>query len=272
MKRKASGVNGGAGNYYDRLFHNLHNDVPKRCVYRAMDTFNRECGVNVGRGQYRLASRAADLVEETRELLLDLNHCPAKQVVFMPSATTALNVILRGIGISDGWNVYVSPFEHNAVMRVLHHIGKTIRINLHVLAFDKIAFTYDLPGIHEQFAQQKPHVVVVSHASNVCGVVAPIHAICAASKKYGAVNVIDMAQTMGLVDTDLSVETIDYTVFAGHKTLYGPLGIGGFICKADARPKPLVYGGTGVDSANPDLPDTLPERYEIGSLNIAAVA
>ena len=254
-------------------FDNAATTFPKpEEVYRAMDSFYRECGVNVGRGQHKLATRAAALVEETRGLLLDLNHCPAKRVVFTPSATEALNIILRGVGVSDGWNVYVSPFEHNAVMRVLHHISKTSRIKIHTLAFDKTTFAYDLPQIAEQFAAHRPHMTVISHASNVCGVVAPIQKICAASKKYGAINVIDMAQTMGLLDTDLSTEVIDYAVFAGHKTLYGPLGVGGFICSANARPEPLLYGGTGMDSANPDLPKTLPERYEVGSPNIAAIA
>jgi len=254
-------------------FDNAATTFPKpEEVYCFMDAFYRECGVNVGRGQYRLASQAATLVAETRSLLLDLNHCPSKCVVFTHSATEALNIILRGIGIGNGWNVYVSPFEHNAVMRVLHHIGKSIRINVRTLAFDKDTFTYNLNGISEQFAEYKPHLVVVSHASNVCGLIAPIQGIFKVSKKYGAVNVVDMAQTMGLIDTNLNGDTIDYAVFAGHKTLYGPLGIGGFICAPNARPDPLLYGGTGADSANPDLPEFLPERYEVGSPNIAAIA
>ncbi len=248
-------------------FDNAATTFPKpEEVYRFMDIFYRECGVNVGRGQHKLAARASALVSETRELLLDLNHCPEKRVVFTPSATEALNIILRGIGIKDGWNVYVSPFEHNAVTRVLHHIGQTVRINLRTLE------VHDLPSIQEQFAAHRPNLVVMSHASNVCGAVVPVHAISAQARPYGAINVIDMAQTMGLIDTELSSSEIDYAVFAGHKTLYGPLGVGGFICSASANPTPLLYGGTGIDSANLDLPMSLPERYEVGSLNIQAIA
>ena len=213
-----------------------------------------------------LAAKATALVSETRRQLLDLNHCPNKRVIFTPSATEALNVILRGVGVADGWNIYVSPFEHNAVMRVLHHIGQSVRVNLRTLDI------YDLTHVKEQFATHRPHLVVMSHASNVCGVLVPVHAICALSKPCGAVNVIDMAQTMGLVDTNLGGGEIDYAVFAGHKTLYGPLGVGGFICSANARLEPLLYGGTGMDSANQDLPATVPERYEVGSLNIQAIS
>lgn len=252
-------------------FDNAATTFPKpEEVYRKMDSFYRECGVNVGRGQHRLAANAEELVSQTRSLLLDLNHCPNKRVIFTPSATEALNIVLRGIGINHGWNVYVSPFEHNAVMRVLNYIGNSVQIKVRLLAVK--AMEYDLTAIREQFSEHKPHLVVISHASNVCGLVAPIKNIFARSKEYGAINIVDMAQTMGLVDTDLSLDVFDYAVFAGHKTLYGPLGVGGFICSAGARPEPLLYGGTGIDSASPYLPETLPERYEVGSLNIQAIA
>lgn len=248
-------------------FDNAATTFPKpEEVYRFIDSFYRECGVNVGRGQHNLAAKAMALVSETRQLLLDLNHCPNKRVVFTPSATEALNVVLRGISIADGWNIYVSPFEHNAVTRLLHHIGQSVRVTVRTLDI------YDLAHVREQFAMHRPHLVVMSHASNVCGVLVPVQEICALAKQSGAVNVIDMAQTMGLIDTDLCGGEIDYAVFAGHKTLYGPLGVGGFICSANAILEPLLYGGTGVDSANQDLPATIPERYEVGSLNIQAIS
>ena len=89
-------------------------------VYLFMDCFYRTCGVNVGRGQYQLAGKASNLVKETRQLLLELMDCPQKQVVFTPSATEALNIILQGINWKHGATVYITPFEHNAVLRVLH--------------------------------------------------------------------------------------------------------------------------------------------------------
>lgn len=254
-------------------FDNAATTFPKpEEVYRFMDSFYRECGVNVGRGQHKLASQAAAMVAETRRLLLELNHCPNRMVVFTPSATEALNIILTGIILKDGLNIYISPFEHNAVTRVVNHLKQAFTIKVSELAFDKFTFTYDIEKIRYKFAECKPDVVIISHASNVCGVLSPITEICALSKPYGATNVIDMCQTMGLVDTNLNNDNIDYAVFAAHKTLYGSLGLGGFICKENAKPEPLLYGGTGIDSANPLLPDTLPERYEVGSPNVPAIA
>ena len=254
-------------------FDNAATTFPKpEEVYRFMDSFYRECGVNVGRGQHKLAAKAAALVAETRKLLLDLNHCPNKMVVFTPTATEAINIILNSVIQRNNLTIYLSPFEHNAVVRVINHLAQTFSLNIIPLAFDKERFTYDLEKIGYQFSDNKPDVVIISHASNVCGIVAPIQETCTLSKLHGAVNIIDMCQTMGLIDTDLSTENIDYAVFAAHKTLYGSLGLGGFICGADVRPKPLLFGGTGIDSANPLLPNEIPERYEVGSANISAIA
>lgn len=254
-------------------FDNAATTFPKpEEVYRFMDSFYREYGVNVGRGQHKLAAKASALVAETRKLLLEMNHCPNKAVIFTSSATEALNVILRSVISRDNLNIYLSPFEHNAVTRVIHYLSNNFNLNIHTLAFEKEECVYDTEKIKYQFAENKPNVVIISHASNVCGIVAPIEKICALSKSHGAVNVIDMCQTMGLLDTNLNNDNIDYAVFAAHKTLYGAMGLGGFICHKEAKLEPLIYGGTGVDSANPNLPDTIPERYEAGSPNVPAIA
>ena len=254
-------------------FDNAATTYPKpESVYEFTDRFYRECGVNVGRGQHKLASKASALVQETRELILDLFHCSAKKVVFTHTATEAINLVLRGLPINDKYTVYISPFEHNAVTRVLHHLQSMYDIQIETLSFDKVTMTYDMARIRNQFAEKKPNWMIISHASNVCGVVSPIKELCRLSKELGAINVIDMCQTAGLIDTDLSGEDIDFAVFAGHKTLFSPLGVAGVVSSFAIKPQPLLYGGTGVESANQELPESVPERYEVASPDIAAIA
>ena len=256
----------------DRIayFNNAATTFPKpEKVYRFVDKFYRESGFNTGRGQNISTNK---LIQDTRNLLLELFHCPAKKVVFTPSATEAINIILQGLPIKDNYNIYISPFEHNAVTRVINYLQSLYKINIITLSVNEKSLTYDIEKITYQFAEAKPNIVIISHASNVCGLIAPIKEICTVSHKYGAINVIDMCQTAGLIDTDLSSNIYDFVIFAGHKTLYATFGIAGFICNGDIKPKPLIYGGTGFDSANPNVPDTIPERYEVGSQNIMAIA
>jgi cysteine desulfurase family protein len=256
----------------DRIayFNNAATTFPKpEKVYRFVDKFYRESGFNTGRGQNISTN---NLIQDTRNLLLELFHCPAQKVVFTPSATEAINIILQGLPIKDNYNIYISPFEHNAVTRVINYLQSLYKINIITLSVNEKSLTYDIEKITYQFAEAKPNIVIISHASNVCGLIAPIKEICTVSHKYGAINVIDMCQTAGLIDTDLSSNIYDFVIFAGHKTLYATFGIAGFICNGDIKPKPLIYGGTGFDSANPNVPDTIPERYEVGSQNIMAIA
>ena len=251
-------------------FNNAATTFPKpESVYQFMDTYYRESGFSTGRGQIKSSN---NIIKETRSLILELLHCSNKKVAFTHSATEAINIILQGIDIEDGCNVYVSPFEHNAVNRVLGHLKATKNIKIIDLYVTKLDLHYDLEKIENQFEENPPHIVIISHASNVCGLVAPIHDICSLSYKYQAINIVDMCQTVGLIDTDISSNIFEFVVFAGHKTLYGPFGIAGFICSGDIKPNPLILGGTGIDSANLEVPITMPERYEVGSQNILAIS
>lgn len=253
-------------------FDNAATTYPKpECVYQYMDKFYRECGGNAGRGNYEQAKSAGELIANTRSMIQDLLHCPTKQVVFEPTATIALNLIIQGNIERGAHNIYVSPFEHNAVTRVLHHFEKQEKIVVRQLTVGE-NLRYDMERIRYQFEEEKPDFVIVSHASNSFGVVALLEDIFALAKKYGARTLADMSQTAGLIDTNVGLETFDYAVFAGHKTLYGPTGISGFVMNPEADFPAVLFGGTGFESANQDMPESLPQKYEAGTLNIAGVA
>ncbi len=254
-------------------FDNAATSFPKpEAVYRAMDDCARNYGVSMGRGQHLLSAKASHVADETRELLLQLFHCTNKKVVFTNTATEALNIILTSQIISEKCIVYISPFEHNAVTRTLHHIAENKHIKIRQLMVDSATLCYDIHAIQQQFQDEHPHCVIISHASNVTGAVAPIRDIFSLAKRYNSVTIADMCQTTGLIDTDISSSDFDYVVFAGHKTLYGPLGISGFICQYPEQLPPLIYGGTGIESANQDMPMSSPERFEAGSHSSIAIA
>lgn len=253
-------------------FDNAATTYPKpECVYSFMDQFYRQSGGNAGRGHYSIAQSAGELILDTRKRLQELLHCPAKQVVFSPTATIALNIIIQGIIASGIKNIYISPFEHNAVTRTLHHYERIGRISVTQLSVTK-DLKYDLEKIRYQFDAVKPDLVIVSHVSNTIGLIAPIESIFPLAKKYDAYTLVDMAQSAGLVDCNIGLNCIDFAVFAGHKTLYGPTGIAGFVMEPSVKLPAVLFGGTGYESANQDMPESIPEKYEMGTLNIAGIA
>jgi len=255
-------------------FDNAATTFPKPdVVYKQMDKFYRTYGVNVGRGQFKEASIAHKMVEETRDLILSLFHCNKgnKQVVFTPSATEATNLVIKGLNLSKGDVVYTTCFEHNAVIRTLHMLESTTGIIVKVL-YPKNNLRYDLNKIESEFVVNPPKVLIVNHASNVFGFIAPIKELFFLAKEHAAITIADMAQTAGLIDTDLNEIRCDYAIFAGHKTLYGPFGVAGLVLPNNCKLDPLIHGGTGTESVNPNMPIDEPIRYEAGSPNIHAIA
>ena len=250
-------------------FDNAATTFPKpSVVYDFMDSFYRASGGSFGRGNASVS--AGELVKDTREKIRALLHCSSKEVIFEPTATISLNTVIQGLIQKGAKTVYISPFEHNAVTRVLHHFESLGQIAVEVLPV--VLTESDFAEIEKRFEQKKPDLVILSHASNVCGFVQEAEKIFSIAKKHGARTVLDMAQTAGLVDFNAGSNDVDFAIFAGHKTLYAPTGIAGFVMKRDFELPALLFGGTGFESANQDMPEDLPIRFEAGTMNILGVA
>lgn len=254
-------------------FDNAATTFPKpSVVYDYADSFYRNSGGNIGRGGNALAVAAGEIAKAAKSNLKKLYGCPADEVIFTASATDALNRILLGLNLAKDDVVYCTPFEHNAVTRPLFHLAETAGIKIEVLSFDAETFMPRYEEIEEAFTAKAPRLVVMTHASNVCGAVVPVETIARMAKAYGATTVIDMSQTAGLLPLQLSSDLFDFAVFAGHKTLYGPFGIGGFICKRGAKLRPVFFGGNGINSVEQRLPENIVQMEEIGSQNTYAIA
>lgn len=254
-------------------FDNAATTFPKPAVvYDFADSFYRKAGGNIGRGGNALALAAGDVAKAAKDNLREMYCCPASEVVFTASATDALNRILLGLGLKGGDAVYLTPFEHNAVTRPLNHLAESIGVSLHVMPFDREALAPTWDELESEFRDDPPRLVVMTHASNVCGAVVPVERIARMAKERGAVVVLDMSQAAGLLSLDLASDLYDYAVFAGHKTLYGAFGVGGFICKRGTTLDPVLFGGNGINSIEQKLPDNIVQMEEIGSQNTYAIA
>lgn len=242
-------------------------------VYDALDRANRKLAVNAGRGSYALAKQAAEVITDTKKEIIKLaNADDVAEVVLTASATLACNQIFGGIDWNKEDVVYVSPYEHNAVMRVLHGLQKRHRFEIEELAIDEQTLQLDLARVEYQFLRKKPTVVVMSHVSNVLGYVLPIREITKLAKEYQALVVVDGSQAIGVVPVNLKSTAVDFYIFAGHKTLYGPFGVGGFINCSGKKLLPFLAGGTGSDSLNLEMDVSTAGGLEPGSPNVVAIA
>jgi cysteine desulfurase family protein len=239
-------------------------------VAAAMHNYIDNIGGNVGRGTYENAYEAGRIVFETRELLCELfNFENPLNVVFTTNITESLNTLIKGY-LKSGDHVIVSSMEHNAVMRPLSsNLLSGVEISKTKCNFDG---SLDVEEFKKHI-KANTKLVVMTHASNVCGTILPIAEVSDICKDHNIPFIIDSAQSAGILDIDYKKLNLSALPFTGHKGLMGPQGIGGFIISDDFSQKirPLKEGGTGSFSEDEIQPETLPDKFESGTLNVPGI-
>lgn len=257
----------------DIYLDNAATTFPKpQKVNEAVAECMRNGAINAGRGAYPLARRADRLIEDMRNIVASLLNYKHGEVLLSASATLALNQVLLGINWNYGDIIYSTPFEHNSVSRVLHHLKDSMGVKIITLPVNVKTLEYDLDAIKQMFNRIPPKALVMTHVSNVCGLITPVCIIAEMAKKYDAIVVVDGAQGGPLLPLERVQEFVDFYIFSGHKTFYGPFGIAGFVTNGNVPLKPIIFGGTGSHSELLSMPEELPFRHEVGSSNIVAIS
>ena len=130
----------------------------------------------------------------------------------------------------------------------------------------------DLEETERMFRADPPAFVSVSAISNVTGYVLPAREIFLLAKEYDAFTLLDAAQAMGLLKLRFGQLQADAVAFAGHKTLYSPFGIAGFLIKEGVDLEEFIVGGNGTKSLSLEMPAYMPEKMESASMNTVAIA
>jgi selenocysteine lyase/cysteine desulfurase len=132
--------------------------------------------------------------------------------------------------------------------------------------------TGQLDDVALERALDGARLLVVNGASNVLGNALDVVTLSALARQAGALTLVDTAQTAGEVDFDGSAANVDLVAVTGHKALLGPQGIGALWVRAGVPIAPFLVGGTGGDSMQREMPDSLPDRLEAGTVNAPGIA
>lgn len=226
-------------------------------------------GVSPGRGNYDLAVEAEAFIDRTRRKLADLFNAPdPERVVFAANATDGLNLVLNGL-LQPGDHVVGTRLEHNSVLRPLHHLQQRRGISYDLVPFSSQGFID--PADIAQAIRRETRLVVVNHASNVLGTIQPVADVGAICAERGIPLLVDASQSAGQVAVDMAAMQASAIAFTGHKSLYGPTGIGGVILSPDLEVQSTRFGGTGIDSRSPEHTQRFPHRLEAGTLNVMGI-
>ncbi|MCK5578402.1 MAG: aminotransferase class V-fold PLP-dependent enzyme, partial [Planctomycetes bacterium] len=167
-------------------------------------------------------------------------------------------------------HVISTVMEHNSVLRPLNHFEKDGKITIDLAGADKKGLVD--PAEVKKLIRKNTRLVIVNHGSNVVGSVQPVKEIGALCREQGILFAIDAAQTAGMTPINIDEMNVDLLAFTGHKSLFGPTGIGGMYVREGIDVKTMRYGGTGVRSAYPYHLEEYPWRLECGTPNVLGIA
>ena len=245
-------------------------------VARAVYDFMTRAGANLARGA--AAKRdigTMDMVMSCREKLAALfgghENADPRYVTFASNVTESLNIVLKGF-LKPGMRVLTTSMEHNASMRPLRRL-ETQGVAVTVLQCDAEG-VLPLADLRETLENDRYDMMILTHASNVCGTVQDLSGIADICRGYGVPLVLDSAQTAGVLPIDATALNLAALCFTGHKGLFGPQGTGGILWRPDFAEATgwFVEGGTGSYSHLEFHPDKMPDKFEAGTPNLPGIA
>ena len=251
--------------YMDNAATTIHKPEEVRAaVMAAFDTMG-----NAGRGASVPALDASRIIYGTREKLARLFHAgDPRRIVFTANSTESLNIALKGL-FSGGNHVITTVLEHNSVLRPLYECREN-GVELTILGCDgKGRISYEEM---EAAVQADTKAVVCTHASNLTGNMTDLERVGTMAKRHGLLFVVDASQTAGVWPIDVEKMQIDVLCFTGHKSLLGPQGTGGMYVREGVYIRPLLSGGSGIDTYNEKHPAEMPTALEAGTLNGHGIA
>lgn len=244
-------------------------------VYTTMDETFRNM-FSPKRGTNKASRGGGEKLMAARQILADMfNIETPDRIAFTSGCTHALNLAIQAYPWTPGDGIVISAVEHHALSRPARKVVRERGVRLFVVPYtDEVPF--DLSVLENFLKNEGPiKMVATTHASNVIGSVLPVEAIGNLARQYGAHYLVDGAQTAGVVPIDVAAACIDMLALPGHKSLYGPPGVGALYISETVPLNTFMEGGTGNDSGLHEMHPTLPDGFEVGTIalpNILAFA
>jgi selenocysteine lyase/cysteine desulfurase len=161
--------------------------------------------------------------------------------------------------------------EHNSVLRPLYDMERSHGVKLTILRRQPGCFHITGEMLRAAI-QPDTKAFICTHASNLTGDMNDLMELGRVCREYGIRFLVDASQTAGIFPIDMEKMQIDILCFTGHKSLMGPQGTGGLCVRRGLRVKPLIVGGSGVESYLKEHPSDMPTALEAGTMNSHGIA
>lgn len=229
---------------------------------------------NIHRAAHELAARATDAYEHARHVVARFIGAPSsKEIIFVRGTTEGINLIAKTWGeqnIGEGDEIIVSHLEHHANIVPWYQLTKKTGAKLRVIPVDDTGqiLLEELPKL----INERTKLVSITQVSNALGTVTPVAEVIKIAHSKGVRVLVDGAQSVSHMPTDVQAIDADFFVFSGHK-VFGPTGIGAIYAKPEILETMPVWEGGGNMIQDVTFEQVIyqpaPNKFEAGTGNIA---
>ena len=255
--------------YFDNAASSL---TPEQVVQKVVE-FYHEYRANVERGVHRLSQRASQEYEEAHETVAGFINAPSgENVAMMRNTTEGINFVANALDWRKGDKIVTTVIEHHSNYITWLRVGRRYGVEMEVVRSDSEG-RFDL-GDFEKVIDDRTRLVAVTKVSNVLGCIVPVEEIAKIAHEHGAYILVDGAQSIPHLKTDVKRMDVDFLAFSGHKML-GPTGSGGLYIRSELlyEVEPLCIGGGTIADVSLESYELArsPMRFEAGTPAIAQV-
>lgn len=258
------------------FFDNSATSLKPQCVIDAIVNYYENLGSNAHRGDYDISYQVDNIFEQTRSDIANFINCDANEIIYTSGASESLNLVAQGYGktfLNKQDIVLTSIAEHASCilpwMQVCEETGAIIK---YIPLDENSSISIEQ---FELMMSKQVKVVAIAQVGNVLGTSIDIKAICEIAHKYGAIVLVDGAQSVPHQKIDVQALGCDFLAFSAHK-MCGPTGLGILYGKYSLleNMKPFLLGGGSnarYDMCGNILMKKPPHKFESGTPPIAEV-
>ncbi len=245
-------------------------------VINAISDYYKNTNANIHRGIHTLSEEATTAYEDVRDKVAAfIGAKETRSVIFTRNATEAINLVAQTWGktnILPGDEIVISAMEHHSNLIPWQWLAQERQAKLRFIELTPDG-RLDMESA-KSVINDKTKLVAITQMSNVLGTITPIPEIAKLAHAHGALLLVDGAQGVPHLPTNVEEMGADFLVFSFHKLL-GPTGVGilwGRPELLEAMP-PFLGGGDMIASVWRDRAtfNELPWKFEAGTPNIADV-
>ncbi|WP_222884916.1 cysteine desulfurase [Candidatus Cytomitobacter primus] len=245
-------------------------------VIDAISTYYSQYNSNVHRGVHTLSQEASDLFDQARETVASfINASSATEIIFTKGATEGLNLISNTIGkqkIQAGDEILITQLEHHSNILPWRKLAQEHNAHLKIVPIN--ANGDIMLDAYSNLLNSRTKIVALSHVANSIGALVPIENMIQQAKAFGAITVIDGAQSIPHMKIDVQKLDCDFFIFSGHK-MFAPTGTGVVYGKEYLLKNNIPYQVGGGMIQNVTYEDVQyadsPYIYEAGTANLADI-